>query len=100
MVKMIKEHSQQLEYEVAEIVVGRPLMMSGRRGYLADEVVLFMEKLKTQLAVPIIAWDERLSSVQAHRSLEGLSQKKRSAIVDKTAAVIILQSYLDRREDG
>ena len=75
-----------------------PLMMSGKHGMLADEVEHFVSLLKALIDTPIALWDERLSSVQADRSLrEGnFSRKRRAKMVDSVAATIILQSYLDR----
>jgi putative holliday junction resolvase len=86
-------------YQITEIVIGLPLLMSGKKGMLADEVLHFVELLKKQIEIPITLWDERLTSVQAERSLrEGsLTRKKRSRIVDTVAATIILQSYLDHK---
>lgn len=84
-------------YTVAAIVVGLPLMMDGTLGFLADEVRHFVELLKTNTAIPIATWDERLTSVLAERSLREseMSRKKRSKVVDKVSAAIILQNYLD-----
>lgn len=87
------------KYNLETIVVGLPLMMSGKMGMLADEVKHFVDLLRQATTVPVITWDERLTTVQAERSMrEGsMSRKKRSKIVDKVAAVIILQNYLDYR---
>lgn len=84
---------------LVEIVVGLPLLMSGRHGLLADEVKNFTEVLRAATTTPVVLWDERLTTVQAERSLrEGtLSRKKRSQHVDTVAAVLLLQSYLDYR---
>lgn len=84
---------------IQEIVVGIPLRMNGGMGMMADEVKHFVELLKAKLSIPIITWDERLSSVQADRSLKegGMNRKKRSQVVDKVTAAIILQSYLDSK---
>lgn len=86
-------------YTLDQIVIGLPLMMSGKVGMQADEVKHFVELLKKLTDVPIITWDERLTTVQADRALrEGnMSRKKRSQVVDEVAAVIMLQSYLDSR---
>lgn len=92
-------HKQKFNFELEEIVVGLPLLMSGKKGFLADEVQFFIDQLRQKIDVPIVAWDERLTSVQAERSMrEGsLSRKKRSQISDTVAAVIILQNYLDSK---
>ncbi|MGZ3633363.1 MAG: Holliday junction resolvase RuvX [Parachlamydiaceae bacterium] len=97
LVSTLQEHERAYGYSIEMIVVGFPLLMSGKKGLLADEVTHFVELLKAVIAVPIVTWDERLTSVQADRSLrEGnLSRKKRSQKVDSVAAVIILQNYLD-----
>jgi putative Holliday junction resolvase len=99
LVKELQDHAALYGYEIQEIVIGMPLMMNGKKGMLADEVIHFISLLKEQLQTPIITWDERLSSVQADRSLrEGnFSRKRRSKMVDSVAATIILQSYLDHK---
>lgn len=86
-------------YTVEEIVIGLPLMMSGRTGLLSDEVQHFAELLRASTPIPIILWDERLTTIQAERSMResGMSQKKRKARVDLVSAVIILQNYLDSK---
>lgn len=97
LIQVLEEHQKAYNYELAEIVIGLPLMMSGKMGFLADETKYFMELLKKLVSIPLISWDERLTSVQADRSMrEGnLSRKKRAKSVDNVAAIIILQSYLD-----
>lgn len=97
LVEALTQHEIEFGYQVESIVVGYPLLMSGRKGLLADEVTHFVTLLKEAVTVPVTTWDERLSSVQADRFLrEGnLSRKKRSQKVDSVAAVIILQNYLD-----
>ena len=86
-------------YTISEIVVGMPLRMDGQMGLMADEVNLFIEALSRYLDIPIVRWDERLTSMQAERSMrEGqMNRKQRAKVVDQVAAVIILQSYLDSR---
>lgn len=90
-------YCQKMGCSIELIVIGMPLMMSGKRGLLADEVHHFVELLKHLTQIPIVMWDERLTTVQAERSLResSLSRKKRAKIVDSVAAIIILQSYLD-----
>lgn len=89
----------QLTYhcEIEEIIVGLPLMMNGSKGFLADEVKHFIEILIQATPIPVRTWDERLSTVQAERSLREshMTRKKRSKVVDIVSAAIILQSYLD-----
>lgn len=99
LIKELNDHAAIYDYNIEEVVIGMPLMMSGKKGMLADEVIHFVSILKELISVPITTWDERLSSVQADRSLrEGnFSRKRRSKMVDSVAAVIILQSYLDHK---
>lgn len=96
----LQKHQDNFRYKISEIVIGLPLMMSGQVGFLADEVKNFVELLKQAIHVPIISWDERLTTVMAERSLResSLSRKKRSQLVDTIAAVIILQNYLDHKK--
>jgi putative Holliday junction resolvase len=86
------------EYDVAEIVVGHPVQLSGRRGEAADQAEQFAEALRGVLALPVTLQDERLSTVEAERNLvrAGVSGRGRREVVDQAAAVIILQAYLDR----
>lgn len=102
LVSTLQEHEKTYGYSIESIVIGFPLLMSGKKGLLADEVTHFVELLKAAILLPIVTWDERLTSVQADRFLrEGnLSRKKRSQKVDSVAAVIILQNYLDFRRMG
>lgn len=95
--KQLAQHQKENRYEIDTIVIGLPLMMSGKQGHLADEVQHFVGLLSQAFSIPIVKWDERLTSVQADRSLrEGnLSRKKRAQKSDAVAAVIILQNYLD-----
>lgn len=97
LVQILEDHQKSYNYELAEIVVGLPLMMSGKTGFLADETQYFIELLKKFTSISIVSWDERLTSVQADRSLRqgNLSRKKRAKSIDNIAATIILQSYLD-----
>ncbi len=97
LIDLLEEHAKSRGYNIESIVIGFPLLMSGKKGLLADEVTHFVSLMKEKVMFPIIIWDERLTSVQADRFLrEGqLSRKKRSQKVDSVAAVIILQNYLD-----
>lgn len=97
--QLIHQHEKELGYQVEEIIIGKPLLMSGKSGLMADEVKAFIELLGKEFTCPIIEWDERLSSVQAERALieANLSRKQRTRHVDQVAAVIILQSYLDHK---
>ena len=99
LMKELEKHQKEWGYTVDEIVVGMPLMMDGTQGLIADEVKLFVDLLSKEIQVQIKTWDERLTSVQAERFLKGasMSRKKRTKVVDKVSAVIILQSYLDSK---
>lgn len=87
------------DYSVDEIVVGMPFNMDGSEGPQAKKVRVFMQSLGDRVAVPVREWDERLSTVAAERTLleADMSRSKRRKVVDKLAAVIILQGYLDRK---
>ncbi|ADI38466.1 putative Holliday junction resolvase [Waddlia chondrophila 2032/99] len=99
LVKRLEEHQKEKGYELKEIVVGFPLKMNGKAGFISDEVTLFAETLSKALSIPIIKWDERLTSVQAERAMmEGsYNRKKRTKKLDQISAVIILQNYLDSK---
>ena len=86
------------EYEVHELVVGMPKNMNGTKGERAEKTEEFVEKMKEVIDLPITFWDERLSTVMAERQLiaADVSRKKRKVVIDKMAAVVILQGYLDR----
>ena len=86
------------EKEVELILVGMPRSMNGNYGEAALKVEEFVDALKSAVAVPIRTWDERLTSAQANRILiQGqVRREKRKQNVDKMAAAILLQSYLDR----
>ena len=85
------------EKEVELILVGLPRNMDGSHGPAAQKVQEFVAALKSNVAVPIKTWDERLTSVQANRLLiqGNVRRDKRKEKVDKMAAAILLQSYLD-----
>jgi putative Holliday junction resolvase len=99
LVKTLRAAEQEQRFTIAELVIGLPLHMSGKHGVIADEVTHFSELLKGQSGWHLVLWDERLTSVQAERSMrEGnLSRRRRAQLVDTVAAVLILQSYLDRQ---
>ncbi|MBI5676498.1 MAG: Holliday junction resolvase RuvX [Nitrospirae bacterium] len=93
----LKAVIEEYQEEIGSILVGLPKMMSGSVGIQGEKVLAFVEELKSSLQLPVIMWDERLSTVSAERTLieAGLSREKRKGLKDKVAAVIILQSYLD-----
>jgi len=83
--------------QISLIVVGVPRNMDGTYGPAAVKVQEFVTALKEAVTVPLKSWDERLTSVQANRYLieADVRRSKRKEKVDKTAAAILLQSYLD-----
>lgn len=85
------------EYEVKTIVLGFPKNMNNTVGERAEKSKEFAVMLEHRTGLPVVLWDERLTTVAAHRSLiEGnIRREKRSQIVDEIAAVFILQNYLD-----
>jgi len=87
------------ENEVHEIVIGQPLHMDGRESPQSQKVARFAEEVRKVLDLPIVFWDERLTSFEAEQHLEqmGLNWRQRRDQVDKIAAMIILQNYLDSR---
>jgi putative holliday junction resolvase len=85
--------------EIAEIVVGHPLHMSGKEGKQAEKVVAFADDLREHLGIPVHLWDERLTSAQANRVLRetDMSIRRRGEVVDQMAAALILQAWLDAK---
>lgn len=87
------------EYKVQEIVLGNPLRMSGEAGTQAQKVAEFADELRQRFQIPVHLWDERLTSAEANRILREaeLSIQKRAHAVDRMAATLILQSFLQAR---
>ena len=85
------------QYEIAEIVVGLPLRMSGMEGTQAEKMRLFADNLHKASKLPVHLWDERLTSAEANRVLRDseMSIKRRGEVVDRLAAVLILQSWME-----
>lgn len=85
------------EYEVEEIVLGFPKNMNNTIGDRAEKSLEFAEMLKKRTGLPVVMWDERLTTVEANRTLmeSGVRRENRKEYVDKIAAVFILQGYLD-----
>ena len=83
--------------EVGQVIVGKPLHMDGRDSPQSRKVAKFAMKLSKSLSLPVILWDERLTSFAAEQHLEeaGLNWRNRRKHVDKVAAMFILQDYLD-----
>lgn len=89
------------EYEVETFVVGLPKNMDGSLGERAEASKVFGQQLEEIFDLPVIYQDERLTTMQANRMMieEGnVSRKKRKQVIDKLAAVMILQGYLDRNQ--
>ena len=86
------------EYEVDRIVVGLPKHLNNSIGERAKKAEEFAEALARRTGLPVEMQDERLTTVEAHRILDagGAGLEKKKAVVDKLAAVLILQNYLDR----
>ena len=87
------------KYDIAEIVVGNPLRMSGTSSTQSDKVALFAEELRQRFHLPVHLWDERLTSTAANRILDqaGMSRIQRKGVVDRMAAVLILQAFVEAR---
>ncbi|MFI0434628.1 MAG: Holliday junction resolvase RuvX [Parachlamydiaceae bacterium] len=98
-VAVFSEIQQVYDCEIEEVIIGLPLMMSGRKGLIADEVKNFFDLLLEATTIPLKLWDERLTTVQAERSLResSMTRKRRSKVVDIVSAAIILQCYLDHK---
>ena len=88
------------EYEITEIVLGLPKNMNNTIGERAEKSLAFKEMLERRTGLPVVMWDERLTTVAANRTLieGGVRRENRKDYVDMLAAVYILQGYLDSRE--
>ncbi len=86
------------QFEIEKIVVGLPQNMDGTLGTQAEKVLKWIEVLRDKIEISVATWDERLSTVGASKVLleADLSRKKRKKVIDKVAAVLILQGYLDQ----
>lgn len=100
-----------LEHGVTEVVVGLPLNMNDTVGPRAEKSIAFSKQLIKRLkyskslqgaVIPVVLWDERLSTVQAEQLLleADMSRKKRKTIIDKMAAAAFLQAYLEHKKQG
>lgn len=87
------------EYEVEEIVLGLPKNMNATEGVRAELTREFQDKLERRTGLPVILWDERLTTVAADKTRmeSGVRRENRREHVDKIAAALILQGYLDSR---
>jgi putative holliday junction resolvase len=88
------------EYDVQEIVIGLPLRMSGVEGTQAEKMQAFADEVRQRFRLPVHLWDERLTSAEANRLLRetDLSIEKRGQAVDRMAAVLILQGWMENRQ--
>ncbi|MDO9533970.1 MAG: Holliday junction resolvase RuvX [Bacillota bacterium] len=88
------------EHNVNEVVLGFPRNMDGSIGSKAQEILHFQELLSKSVSVPVLTWDERLTTVAANRTLlqADVSRKKRKKVIDKLAAVLILEGYLQKKK--
>lgn len=88
------------QYEVGEIIVGLPKNMNGTIGPRGEMCQTFAEEIQNRFQISVKLWDERLTTVSAERMLlnADVSRKKRKQVIDKIAAVFILQNYLDARK--
>ncbi len=89
-----------VEYEVKEIVLGLPKNMNDTLGERAELSLAFRDKLERRTGLPVKMWDERLTTVAAERAMmeAGIRREERAEHVDKIAACLILQGYLDSRK--
>lgn len=87
------------DHDISEVVIGLPLKMNGTRSSQTNKILAFRDFLAKHLKVPVYTWDERLTTVQAIKILKRghIRRKKRAPLIDKVAAVIILQGYLDHK---
>ena len=87
-------------YQVQEVLVGLPRHLNGRLGEQAEEIMALAQALGEALQAKVVTWDERLSTVEAERLLieADMSRRRRRQVVDQVAATLILQAYLDSRQ--
>jgi len=102
--KSLKDDLQELdilikEYKPGEIIVGVPYQMDGSVSERGQQILNFAEKIREAFSLPLVFWDESFSTVNAEKKLiEGnMSRKKRKKVIDKIAAVFILQEYLESK---
>lgn len=88
------------EHQAGEIVVGLPRRLDGEIGVQGQKVLAFMDALRDAVKVPVVAWDERFTTALAQQALleADVKRKGRKGAVDKVAAILILQNYLDYRK--
>ena len=85
------------EHDIGEVIVGLPLKMNGTHSSQTNKILAFRDYLAKHLPIPVRTWDERLTTVQAIKILKRghVRRKHRAPLIEKVAAVIILQGYLD-----
>jgi len=90
------------QYGVERVVAGLPKTLSGQIGPQGDKVLSFLDKLRVRSTVPVITWDERLTTAEVEKLLVSadLGRRRRRKVVDKLAATLILNSYLNSRKSG
>lgn len=90
------------DYEVEEVVIGLPLNMNQTEGERVEKTREFASLLMRRIGLPVVFWDERLTTVQAERSLieQGVRREDRKKDIDSVAASLLLQSYLDAEMKG
>jgi putative Holliday junction resolvase len=89
------------KYSPRLLIVGMPLNMDGTSGESARQALAFADSLKDEFGISVETWDERLTTVSSERILleADVSRKKRRKVIDKVAATLILQSFLDSRRE-
>ncbi|WP_313234730.1 Holliday junction resolvase RuvX [Sporosarcina ureae] len=97
--KRVKQLTE--EYDVTEFVVGYPKNMNNTIGPRGEASEQYADKLREKFGLPVVLWDERLTTMAAERVLieADVSRKKRKSVIDKMAAVMILQGYLDSQKN-
>jgi putative Holliday junction resolvase len=83
------------KHTVDRVIVGYPRSLNGTVGPQAERVDRYVEELRAHLKVPVVTWDERLSTAQAERLVHESGRRVRRDTIDAAAAAVILQSYLD-----
>ena len=88
--------------DVERVVIGWPLNMDGTPGRLTVSIGKFKDQLTEQVSIPVVTWDERLTTVTAEQGMRaaGTKRKRKKELVDQLAAQILLQHYLDSQEMG
>lgn len=89
------------EYQIQKVVVGHPKNMDGTLGERAQKCEEFANRLREMISVPVVLWDERSTTVSAHKILNETNTrgKKRKEVIDAVAASIILENYLEYRSN-